>query len=310
MPLMALDEFLDYRPDVKSALENKCAVVALESTIISHGLPWPTNRELALVLEQIVRDNGAVPATIGILEGRLKIGMTEGEVTDFAKGNDIVKVSRRDLGGVLALRQNGATTVAATMIAAEMAGIRVFATGGIGGVHRGAETSLDISADLTELAKTRVAVVCAGAKSILDLPKTLEYLETNGVPVIGYQTTEFPSFHSRDSGLIIEQNADTAVQIARIMRIREKIGLNGGEIIANPIPLTDSISRTDINNWIDLALQKAEEQKIIGKDVTPFLLSQLAELSEGRTVAANLALVKNNAKLAAEIATAYVDSHE
>ncbi len=306
LPQMALTEFIDYHPDVKDALSNRRAVVALESTIISHGLPWPTNLELARDLEQVVRDNGAEPATIGILKGRIKIGMTDDEILEFAQGKNIAKVSRRDLGGVIALGRDGGTTVAATMILAHLAGIRVFATGGIGGVHRGAEVSMDVSADLTEFSKTPVAVICAGAKSILDLPKTLEYLETHGVPMIGYRSNEFPSFHSRESGLFIEQVADSPEQIAEILSVRDQLGLAGGEVIANPIPASAAIPKTEIDAWVSQALEHAKRDNISGKDVTPYLLSALAELSEGRSVSANLALVKNNAKLAAKIAIAYV----
>jgi len=306
---MPLEDFVDYHPDVERALSEGQAVVALESTIISHGLPWPANQELARDLEQIVRDRGATPATIGICQGRITIGMSDEQIARFARNRDqgasIVKVSRRDIACVVALKQDGATTVAGTMICARLARIRVFATGGIGGVHRGGDVSMDISADLPELAKTRVAVVCAGAKSILDLPKTLEYLETHGVPVIGYQSGEFPSFHSRESGLSLEHAASNPTEVAHFLSVRDQLGLSGGELITNPIPETDAIAKPEIDAWISQALEQADREHINGKNVTPYLLSRIAELSSGRSVTANLALVKHNAKLAADIAIAY-----
>lgn len=302
---MALKDYLDIHPDVAQALAEGRPVVALESTIISHGLPWPQNLEVARDLEAVIREEGAVPATVGIVKGRIVVGLSDDQIVEFAQNSNVVKVSRRDLATVVALKQDGATTVASTMICAAMAGIRLFATGGIGGVHRGAEVSMDISADLVELSRTQVAVVCSGAKSILDLPKTLEFLETNGVPVLGYQTADFPAFHSRESGLSVDQKVDDVDAVALILKTREDLQMGAGEVIANPIPEADEIAKPVIDGWIATALQEAEEQNVRGKDATPFLLSRLAELSEGVSVAANLALVKNNARIAARIAKAY-----
>ena len=303
---MSAEKYIDLSSEIASAIKSGRPMVALESTIISHGLPYPKNRELAFQLEETVRAGGAVPATIGIVGGRIKVGMSSAEIEFFAKGDvDIAKVSRRDFANVIALAQNGATTVAATMMAAQMVGIRVFATGGIGGVHRGGEDDMDISADLTELAQTQVAVVCAGAKSILDLPKTLEVLETNGVPVLGFQTDTFPAFHTRDSGLGVDMNMDSAGAIARILKTREELGIKGGEIIANPIPIEFAMDKIEVDGWIDEALKDAKVDGIKGKDTTPYLLAKIAELSGGRTIAANEALVINNTKLAAAIACAY-----
>ena len=306
---MSID--IDMSAPVSEALKNGEPVVALESTIISHGLPWPANLELARDLEQTVRDYGATPATVGVFDGRITVGLNDEQVMEFAKAGDpnqsvdVTKISRRDLANVVALNKHGATTVASTMICAAMAGIRVFATGGIGGVHRGAESSFDISADLMELARTPVAVVCSGAKSILDLPKTLEFLETHGVPVLGFGVEEFPAFHSRESGLYVDQKVENADQVADILRARAEIGLIGGEVIANPIPEAAAIEKSVIDGWIETALAAADEAGIGGKEVTPFLLSQLARLSAGRSVEANLALVKNNARVASEIARAW-----
>lgn len=302
---MALQDYLDIHPDVRKALAEGRPVVALESTIISHGLPWPQNLEVARDLEAAIREEGATPATIGIVKGRIIVGLSDEQIIEFAQNKEVIKVSRRDLATVVALKQDGATTVASTMICAAMAGIRLFATGGIGGVHRGAEVSMDISADLVELSRTQVGVICSGAKSILDLPKTLEFLETHGVPVLGYQTADFPAFHSRESGLAVDQAVDGAEAMARILRMREEMGMDAGEVIANPIPEADEIAKPIIDGWIATALKEAEEQGVKGKDATPFLLSRLAELSDGQSVAANLALVKNNARVAARIAKAY-----
>ncbi len=300
--------YLDLSTSVGAALAGKQPVVALESTIISHGLPYPMNRDLALLLEQTVRDEGAVPATIGICKGRIKVGMNATEIEKFAEGKDIAKVSRRDFATIVALEQDGATTVSGTMIAAHMAGIRIFATGGIGGVHRGAEHSLDISADLMELARTPVAVVCAGAKSILDLPKTLEVLETNGVPVLGYRTDTFPAFHTADSGLAVDINVASADALAHILKTREALGFSGGEIIANPIPQEFAMDKSEVDGWIETALENAGAEGITGKAMTPYLLAKIAELSDGKTITANKALILNNARLAAKIAVAYCSS--
>jgi len=309
---MELTDFLDTNVDVKDAVEKGAPVVALESTIISHGLPWPTNLALARELERIIRDQGAVPATIGIYGGRIKVGMSDAEVTEFAESaqsddSPVMKVSRRDLATAIALKQHGSTTVAATMICAQLAGIRVFATGGIGGVHRGAESSMDISADLLELAQTRVCVVCAGPKAILDIPRTLEVLETNGVPVLGYQTTALPTFYSRDSDLGVDQELSGAVEAASILKTRDALSMAGGELVVNPIPVSNAMAAAEIDVWITDALREADAQDIQGKDITPFLLDQMAILSKGRTIDANLALIKNNVRVAVQIATHYCD---
>lgn len=294
---------LDLEPEVGRALRDGAPVVALESTIISHGMPWPQNFETAMAVEEAVRASGAVPATIAILDGRLKAGLTHGEMEKLARtGLSAIKASRRDIPRLLASGGIGATTVAATMIVASMAGIRVFATGGIGGVHRGAEHSWDVSADLEELARTGVAVVCAGAKAILDLPMTLEYLETRGVPVIGYRTSELPAFYTSTSGLRLEERADSPAEIAALLRAKWDCGLEGGAVIANPIPAEWSMEPAAINAAIWRALAEAEAEGVKGKEVTPFLLAKVAELTGGDSLAANIALVKNNARLAAEIA--------
>ncbi|GGX56240.1 pseudouridine-5'-phosphate glycosidase [Saccharospirillum salsuginis] len=297
--------YLDIHPEVAEALADNRPVVALESTIISHGMPWPDNFDMARQVEQIIRDAGAVPATIAILEGRLKAGLSEAEIETLAKaGQDVAKCSRRDLPYVVARGQHGATTVAATMIIAEMAGIRVFATGGIGGVHRGAQQTFDISADLQELAHTSVAVVCAGAKSILDLGLTREYLETQGVPVLGYRTDTLPAFYTRDSDETVDYRMDSDTDIAAFLNAKWHMGLNGGVVIANPIPNEYAMDKSAIDNAIEQALREAEEQEIHGKASTPFLLSRVAELTGGDSLAANIQLVFNNARLATAIAKA------
>ncbi len=280
--------------------------MALESTIIAHGMPYPQNAATAREVEAIVREAGAVPATIAILDGDAKVGLTDVELETLGrKGKDIRKVSTRDIAHAIARRQDGATTVAATMRLAAMAGIAVFATGGIGGVHRGAEQSFDISADLTEIAQSNVAVVTAGAKAILDLDLTLEKLETLGVPVIGYGTDEFPAFYSRESGCGVAMRCDTAAEVAAVMHAKWSMGLNGGIVVANPIPEADEIPASEIIPAIKAALNQAREKNIRGKEVTPFLLAEIARITEGRSLKANIALVKNNARLAAEIAVQY-----
>ena len=300
--------YLDIHPDVAAALAQGRPVVALESTIISHGMPYPQNVQTALAVEETVRQNGAVPATIAILGGRLKVGLTREEIEALGqKGQAVPKASRRDLAVLVAKGADGATTVAATMMIAHMAGIRVFATGGIGGVHRGAETTMDISADLQELARTDVAVVCAGAKAILDLKRTLEYLETHGVPVLGYRTEELPAFYTRTSGLKVDYRADTPGELAAILQVRKDLGLSGGILVTNPIPAEFSMDADAIQAVIDRAVAEAEEQGIAGKEVTPFLLARVKEITGGDSLAANIALVKNNAKLAAEVAVALYD---
>ncbi|WP_108124373.1 pseudouridine-5'-phosphate glycosidase [Saccharospirillum mangrovi] len=298
-----MNSYLDISPEVAAALAEGRPVVALESTIISHGMPWPQNYETARQVEQIIRDAGAVPATIAILDGRLKAGLSDAEIQVLAKaGQDVAKCSRRDLPYVIARRQHGATTVAATMIIADLAGIRVFATGGIGGVHRGAQQSFDISADLQELAHTSVAVICAGAKSILDLALTREYLETQGVPVLGYQTETLPAFYTRDSDETVDYRLDSDAEIADFLAAKWALGLNGGVVIANPIPAEFAMDKAAIDAAIEQALREADEQGISGKASTPFLLARVAELTGGDSLASNIQLVFNNARLAAGIA--------
>ena len=300
-------QLLDIHPEVALALQNNQAVVALESTIISHGMPYPQNVETAMAVEAQVRANGAIPATIAIVKGRLKAGLSAEEINYLGKeGKNVTKVSRRDMAFIVAAGQSGATTVASTMIIAAMAGIKVFATGGIGGVHRGAETNFDISADLQELAQTNVAVVCAGAKSILDLGLTLEYLETYGVPVVGYQTSELPAFFTRESGFAVNYQLDTASAIANVMHHKWAMGLKGGLVVANPIPHEFAMPKAAIDAAIEQALQQAHELGIKGKESTPFLLAKVVELTGGDSLKSNIALVMNNAKLAAEIAKQYV----
>lgn len=299
-------DYLDISPEVAEALANKRPVVALESTIISHGMPYPQNAQTALEVEQKIRDNGAVPATIAIINGRMKAGLSRDEIELLGKeGHKVAKVSRRDLPFIVAAGQHGATTVASTMIIAEMAGIHVFATGGIGGVHRGAEHTFDISADLQELARTNVAVICAGAKSILDLGLTTEYLETHGVPVIGYQTPTLPAFFCRTSPFTVSIQLDAPAEIARAMATKWQAGLEGGMVIANPIPAQYAVPEDKINAAIERAVRESVEQGVQGKDSTPFLLARVAELTGGDSLTANIQLVFNNAKLAAQIACCY-----
>ncbi len=290
--------------EVRDALDRGAPVVALESTIITHGMPYPQNVETAERVEATIRDEGAVPATIAVLEGSLKIGLSPDELHRLASAEDVMKLSRADLHHAIAAGKTGATTVAATMIAAHAAGIEVFATGGIGGVHQGAETSLDISADLHELAQTPVTVVSAGAKAILDLPKTLEVLETLGVPVVGFGQDDLPAFWSRASGLRAPLRADTAQEIADMHRARAALGLSGGHLVTNPIPEAHEIPAEDLAPVIAAAQAEADAQGILGKAVTPFLLAQIFDLTEGRSLDANIALVLNNARLAAQIAGA------
>ncbi|KJZ15404.1 MAG: pseudouridine-5'-phosphate glycosidase [Marinomonas sp.] len=298
-----MKQYLDISPEVAEALANNKPVVALESTIISHGMPWPQNAETAKKVEQIIRDNGAVPATIAILDGRLKAGLSHEEIDTLGQaGLSVIKCSRRDLPFVVATKQHGATTVAATMIVAAMAGIKVFATGGIGGVHRGAETSFDISADLQELAKTNVAVVCAGAKSILDLGLTREYLETQGVPVLGFNTDKLPAFYTRESDHTVDYNLSSATQIADFLKAKWDMKLEGGVVVTNPIPHEFAMDKAAIDQAVEQALAESVEQNIGGKESTPFLLARVAELTGGNSLASNIELVFNNAKLASKIA--------
>lgn len=295
-----------YAPEVKDALQAGRPIVALESTIITHGMPYPQNVETAKMVEDDVRAAGATPATIAVLDGVLHIGLTALELTALGQATGVMKVSRADLPVCIARGATGATTVAATMIAAQIAGIKVFATGGIGGVHRGAEETFDISADLLELGETAVTVVAAGPKAILDIPKTLEVLETHGVPVIAYGQDEIPAFWSRASGLTAPLRMDSAAEIAAAMEMRAAMGLKGGQLVANPIPESDEIPREVIMPYVETALKEAEEKGISAKEVTPFLLQRMFELTEGRSLTANIALVRNNARLAAQIASAFV----
>jgi pseudouridylate synthase len=292
--------------EIAKAIAANKPVVALESTIIAHGMPFPQNLDMAREVEAIVRDNGAIPATIAVIDGQLRAGLSEVELEHFAKtGPSIIKVSTRDLPFVVAQKITGATTVASTMRISSMAGIHVFATGGIGGAHRGAERNFDVSADLIEFSHSNVAVVTAGAKAILDLALTLEVLETHGVPVVGYGTDEFPAFYSRASGHKVPMRCNKAHDVAALMKAKWEMNLRGGIVVANPIPAEAEILAAEIAPTIDAALAEAKAQNIIGKNVTPFLLKRLAEITLGRSLVANIALVKNNAKLAAEIAVAY-----
>ena len=306
---MTPNAYLDIHPDVARAMESRQPIVALESTIISHGMPFPQNLQTALRVEAEVRAHGAVPATIAILKGRLKVGLEAADIEMLGKlGHNAIKVSRRDVPFVVAAGQSGATTVAATMMLAAMAGIAVFATGGIGGVHRGAAQTFDVSADLQELARTPVAVVCAGAKSILDLGLTLEYLETHGVPVVGYQTSKLPAFFSRESAFNVEYRLDTPEAIASMMHAKWGMKLAGGVVIANPIPAAFAMPQEAIDAAITQALIEAKSQHISGKAATPFLLARVNELTGGDSLAANIELVLNNARLAAAIASEYASA--
>lgn len=303
-----MNSYLRLSPQVASALKAGEAVVALESTIISHGMPYPENVETALQVEQTIRDAGAIPATIAIMDSKMQAGLTPDQLELLGKtGLAVTKASRRDIPLLIQQGRIGATTVAATMIVAAAAGIPVFATGGIGGVHRGGAQDFDISADLQELAKTSVAVVCAGAKSILDLPLTLEYLETFGVPVLGYQTDEFPAFYTRKSGLPVDARMDSAKAIAEMLHIKWELGLNGGAIVANPVPEAFSMDADYLNTIIDKALSLAAKEGVKGKAVTPYLLAKIKELTEGKSLVSNIELVMNNARLAASIAVALRD---
>ncbi|MDD6967301.1 MAG: pseudouridine-5'-phosphate glycosidase [Firmicutes bacterium] len=303
---MNMNKYLDVNPEVAQAIAQGKPVVALESTIISHGMPYPQNVETALNVERIIRENGAVPATIAIIGGRLKAGLTPEEIEYFGKkGRAIHKASRRDLAVLCAKGEDGATTVTTTMMIANMAGIRFFATGGIGGVHRGAETTMDISADLEELARTPVMVVCAGAKSILDLGLTLEYLETKGVPVLGYQTEELPAFYTRKSGFGVDYRMDSPAELAAAFKAQNDMALGGGMLVTNPIPEEYSMPKDIIDAAIDRAIAECNEKGIKGKETTPFLLARVAELTGGDSLASNIRLVYNNAKLTAQTAVEY-----
>lgn len=302
---MKSDIDMDISTEVQQALKTGLPIVALESTIISHGMPFPQNLKTALKVEKIIREESAVPATIAILNGRIKIGLSQHELEQFAKQTAQIKVSRRDLPLVISQKQSGGTTVAATMICAKLAGIAVFVTGGIGGVHRESENTMDISADLMELAQTNVAVVCAGIKSILDIPRTLEYLETQGVPVIGYKTEEFPAFYTPSSGSLVQSRLDTPEEIAHCMKIKWKLGLDGGIVIGNPVQEQDAMDASIIQQAISEALRDAAQKQIEGKNVTPFLLERINRLTMGESLKSNISLVCNNAHLGAKIAVAY-----
>lgn len=302
-----MNKYLDISPEVAEALNSGKPVVALESTIISHGMPYPRNVETALLVEQTIRENGAVPATIAIIGGRLKAGLSKDEIEYLGKsGRNVAKTSRRDIAALVARKADGATTVTTTMMIAHMAGISIFATGGIGGVHRGAEVTMDISADLEELCNTPVMVVCAGAKSILDLGLTLEYLETKGVPVIGYGTDELPAFYTRHSGFGVDYRADSPEELAAMFKAQRDLGLKGGMLVTNPIPEEYSMDKAVIDAAIDQAIKEASEKGIKGKETTPFLLAKVVELTGGDSLDSNIALVLNNARLAAKTAAEFV----
>lgn len=294
-----------FTPEVADALASKSPIVALESTIISHGMPFPHNLEVAREVEKVVRDNGAVPATICIVKGKIHVGLTNDELEKFALEKDVFKCSRRDLGFVISQKMTGATTVASTMLLSALAGIKVFATGGIGGVHRMAESTFDVSADLPEFTKSNVTVVSAGAKAILDLPKTLEYLETLGVPVVGYQTSDFPGFYTRKTGIKLQMMASSSNEIAEMMKSRDELNISGGILVANPIPKEFELDNQMIESAIQTALNNALKDNITGKEITPYLLSSLNKITEGKSQVANKALVLNNAKIGAEIAVCW-----
>lgn len=297
-----INDYIDINEEVEEGLKTGKGIVALESTIIAHGMPYPKNVETAKKVEEAIRKAGAVPATIGIIAGRIKLGLTEEELIYLATAKDVVKVSRRDFPSVIRRKEDGATTVAGTMIIAEAAGINIFVTGGIGGVHRGAAETFDISADLEELKNSNVTVVCAGVKSILDIGGTLEYLETKGVPVFGWQSKDFPAFYSRKSGYLLEESIDNPQEAAQIIRIKKELGLSGGILIACPIPEEDGIDKEAMDAYIENALEDCREKNIVGKRITPFLLDRIKELTGGKSLEANISLVVNNAKIGGAIA--------
>ena len=303
---MKLNDYLDIHPEVEDALNKNLPIVALESTIISHGMPYPNNIETALMVEDTVRSNNAIPATIAIINGRLKVGLTNKEIEFLATNDKVRKISRRDLAIAVSKKLSGSTTVASTMIIANLAKIAVFATGGIGGVHRGAEKTFDISADLEELSKTNVCVVCAGPKAILDIGLTLEYLETKGVPVIGYKTSELPAFYSSKSGFNVDYRVDAALDIAEILKTKWDLSIKGGVLVTNPIPIAFELELVMMNKAINEAIIEADKEKIKGKEITPYLLSKVNELTEGKSLDANIKLIQNNAALAAKIAVHYI----
>ena len=305
--MTSFHELLDIKQDVFEALNSGKPVVALESTIISHGMPYPDNVEMAKKVEAIVREEGAVPATIAIMDGKIKIGLSNEDLESLAKASNVMKVSRRDFAYVIANKAIGATTVASTMMCAELAGIKFFVTGGIGGVHQGFEETMDVSADLDELAQTNVNVICAGAKAILDLPRTMEYLETKGVPVVGYQTNVLPAFYTRTSSIPLHISVNDVHELAHMIRVKDTLGLKGGVLIANPIPEPDSLDESYMNRIIEEAIADSVKDNIRGKDTTPYLLKAIVEKTEGKSLQANLALVYNNAKVGAKLAKAYVE---
>ena len=302
---MNLDNYIDISPEILHAIKKKLPIVPLESTIISHGMPYPKNIETAIMVEETVRANDAIPATIAIIKGRIKVGLTRDEIDFLATNDEVQKVSRRDLAVAVAQKTSGSTTVASTMIIASLAKIAVFATGGIGGVHRGAENTLDVSADLEELSKTTVCVVCAGAKAILDIGLTLEYLETKGVPVIGYKTSDLPAFYSTKSGFKVDYRIDSAADIAQILKTKWDLSIDGGVLVTIPIPHEFELTLDIMNKAINEAITQADSENIIGKDITPYLLSKVNELTHGESLEANMKLIKNNAALAAKIASNY-----
>jgi len=303
---MKPNNYLDIHPEVENAINDKLPIVALESSIISHGMPYPNNVETALMVEETVRVNNAIPATIAIIKGRLKVGLTKEEIELLATNDEVRKISRRDLAVAVSQKLSGSTTVASTMIIANLAKIAVFATGGIGGVHRDAEKTFDISADLEELSKTNVCVVCAGAKAILDIGLTLEYLETKGVPVIGYKTSELPAFYSSISGFNVDYRIETASDIAEILKTKWNLSIKGGVLVTNPIPKTFELESVMMNEAINTAIIEADKEKIVGKEITPYLLAKVNEITQGKSLNANIKLIQNNAALAAKIALYYL----
>ena len=303
---MNTNNYLDIHPEVENAINDKLPIVALESSIISHGMPYPNNVETALMVEETVRVNNAIPATIAIIKGRLKVGLTKEEIELLATNDEVRKISRRDLAVAVSQKLSGSTTVASTMIIANLAKIAVFATGGIGGVHRDAEKTFDISADLEELSKTNVCVVCAGAKAILDIGLTLEYLETKGVPVIGYKTSELPAFYSSISGFNVDYRIETASDIAEILKTKWNLSIKGGVLVTNPIPKTFELESVMMNEAINTAIIEADKEKIVGKEITPYLLAKVNEITQGKSLNANIKLIQNNAALAAKISLHYL----
>lgn len=300
-----MEQYIEFSQEVTTAKQQGKPIVALESTIISHGMPYPQNVKMAKTVEDIIRKEGAIPATIAIIDGKIKIGLEEDELELLASSSEVIKVSRRDLAETIATNRIGATTVASTMICAELAGIQFFVTGGVGGVHQGVEHTMDISADLEELAQTNVTVICSGAKSILDLPKTMEYLETKGVPVIGYQTAELPAFFTRESGIKLNSTAADVHSIANICHTKNTLKLSGGIVVANPVPTEHALDADYINSIISQAVKQAEEQGVTGKDSTPFLLKYIVEQTNGKSLETNIKLVENNAFVGAQIAVAF-----